>query len=332
MTNRTAIVSGAAGCVGRAVCIALMADTRSNWTVYGLGRNATSGVRFPAGVLNGHGAHLHEGYVDAFFHCAGNTRYDGRGQKEQWDDNVKFTSSVVRWLNSLHAETKLIHTSTAASYLFHNERQTSNFYALSKAAAEWVVVSHPRAVILQPCVILGPGDTRNYSLLFNLASKGKLTTSFSGSIEFGYVRDIADAHLNAFYNGRGGMSYMLGGVHASWTEFFQTINDVVGSGVTVREYGRLTAKASVKAGEWWSWLRGKKPRIDSGTLNLLMRHAKVPTLEALRSRDEIGYTASRNLRDMCWLTWQWLKHDLTPDLSQVGVASPEESGQVVAKV
>lgn len=330
MIERTAVVSGAAGCVGRAVCMALMADTRSKWTVYGLGRNEASTSRFPAGVLNGHGRKLNE-KIDAFFACAGNTRHDGQGKRDQWNDNVKLTASIVKWLNALHAETKLIFTSTAASYLFHNEHQTSNFYALSKAVAEWAVVSHPNAVILQPCVILGPGDTRNYSKLFTLASQGTLNLAFKGSIEFGYVTDIAKAHLEAFYSGREGMSYMLGGVHASWREFFQAINDVVGSGVKVREMGNLAAKAIVKLDSWWSWFRGRQPKLDSGTLNLLMRYSKVPTIQAIESRDELGYASSRNLLEMCWLTWQAMNE---PDssLSQVGVADSKESGQTVAAV
>jgi nucleoside-diphosphate-sugar epimerase len=179
-------------------------------------------------------------------------------------------------------------------------------------------------------VILGPGDTKNYSPLFQLAKQGKLTKAFQGSIEFGYVRDIADAHVNAFYSGKEGESYMLGGVHATWREFFQTINTVVGSGVKVKEISRLAAKASVKAGEWWSWLRGKPCKLTSEMLDLLMRYSKVPTMDALRSRDELGYNASRNLLEMCWLTWQWYKHDHSPSLSKVAVADPAKTGEVVS--
>jgi len=305
MTKRVAVVTGATGCLGRAVAMSLLADKRSTWEVYGRTRKGSvkslpHNVRPITGALP---------YVDAVFHCAGNTSHNGTHKKDQWEDNVAYTANVVKWMTDSHPDAKLIFTSTGASYLFYQSGDTSNYYAFTKAIAECIVASKPNAVIIQPCVILGPGDTRNYSKLFGMAARGKLGWAIPGSIEFGYVHDVANAHVNAYYTGKAGHAYMVGGVRASWRDFFQEIHSVQHLTTKVRTLPLSLARLSCRIASARQFFTGKLPVISLSTLNLLARDASVPAKEAVKSSFEIGYTPQTTLREMVWMQWQSIKHE-----------------------
>lgn len=309
MQERTAIVTGATGCVGHAVVDALLGDPRCIWDIW-LPLRATSNTnkikdllplvrtldwphRWPA--------------VDAIFHCAGNTSYHNQDREALWRDNVSLTEDVC----SRVGEAKLIHTSTAATWAYRPWSKTNkpeNYYAYSKAAAEWIVQRNvANSVVLQPCIILGEHDHNNYARLFDLASKDALFGAFKGGIEFGYVKDIAKAHVQAYWTGKSGGYYLLGGVKSSWKDFFAEVCFAVG-----RPKWNLKAIPTWMLKMYCFWLKMTKDRPDltPNLVDMLAVDATVPWEEARRSEADLNYRPTVSLREMVNQAHKWWKQNV----------------------
>lgn len=307
---KTAVVTGATGCIGGAVVEALLADERESWRIHIITR-PTSDLRRASRFLS----RVEYGWpdagtrIDAIFHCAGNTSYRDRDIDDIYRDNVTFTEKMVTEAMVRKAGC-FIFTSTAAAHMYpypHNTGFVQNHYAMSKSIAEKIVAHFDGYVILQPCVVIGPHDYRNYSALFNLARDNKIIGAMPGGIEFGYVGDIAKAHVEAYWYGKRCGKYILGGVKASWLEFFETIHAVVGNPKVLRVIPSWKLRA------YCLWLKAKNvlggddPIITSALVDLLAVDASVPLADARKSRDDLGYRPSRTLAQMLEEAYRWRK-------------------------
>jgi dihydroflavonol-4-reductase len=107
-------------------------------------------------------------------------------------------------------------------------------YGYSKAQAEdavrQAVEQGQDAVILNPVVILGPGDLNliSGSMIREIARLQWATTYTSGGVAVIDVRDVARAHLAAAEKGWAGERYILGAANYSYRQLFALIADVIG--------------------------------------------------------------------------------------------------------
>lgn len=303
MQERTAIVSGSTGCVGHAVVDALLSDPLCVWTIYVPLRDTrqTEKIKDFLHLVSVLDWRWPWPQVDAVFHCAGNTSYHASDMEALWQDNVELTDTVLSRLG----DAKLIFTSTAATWAYRPwgcEFNPKNPYAYTKAAAEWIVkMNVNNHVILQPCIVVGEHDYNNYAKLFELATKGELFGAFAGGIEFGYVKDIAKAHVEAYWNGREGEYYILGGVKATWKEFFTLICEAVGKPKKVKVIPTWLLKLYCR----WLALWSKKPMVTQPLVDMLAVDANVPAAEALKSQRELRYHPTVNLSEMVNKAYQW---------------------------
>lgn len=84
-------------------------------------------------------------------------------------------------------------------------------------------------VVLNPSLVLGPGDTRGSSTTdVQRFLRGEIPIVPSGGFSFVDVRDVADAVVSALHRGRAGERYLLGALNLTFREFFTRLSEVSG--------------------------------------------------------------------------------------------------------
>ena len=244
----TAFVTGASGFVGSHLVKELHAR---DWKVHVLVRPTSS-----LDEISAHPVTVHTGDVtDREGLMAAMPPESGRGVscccKHQFlvEEQYRTGSRQYRWdrehgkgRNRAGAR-RFVHTSSFVTWGFGNkliseqsERSPASDwinYVRSKHLAEQVVLKAVKdqrldAVILNPAHILGPGDQHNWSRMIRMVEKGKLFAAPPGSGNFGDVRQIARAHIEAFHSGRRGEKYLLGGEYAAFADLIRITGEVLG--------------------------------------------------------------------------------------------------------
>ncbi|HEX2905538.1 MAG TPA: NAD-dependent epimerase/dehydratase family protein [Phototrophicaceae bacterium] len=107
-------------------------------------------------------------------------------------------------------------------------------YGYSKVLAEQVVqeavAAGQEVVIVNPTVVIGPGDLNmiSGSYITQVKRFGALVPITSGGISAIDVRDVAQMHIAAAERGRSGQRYILGTANYTQREWLAMIADVVG--------------------------------------------------------------------------------------------------------
>lgn len=254
--------------------------------------------------------------TDAVFHIAGNTSLWSRNDRQQSLDNIVGTQNMLDVARAKGVK-RIIHTSSFTVYGFHpepfNEDSTSTVqaaginYFISKARAEQRVKAAAAngldTVILNPANIMGPYDYRNWSQLFMLIDRQRLPGAPPGQGSFCYVEDVANAHLQAFHQGRRGENYLLGGIDISHLQLIQTIGRLLQRKVPSRSTPAWLLAGLARWRDAVSRLTHKEPdvtpekaRFFSGTL----------CCDDTKARHELDYH-SRDLNEMIQSTAAWLR-------------------------
>jgi dihydroflavonol-4-reductase len=105
---------------------------------------------------------------------------------------------------------------------------TSKFYQ-ERTALESFNDKGCRLVILNPSLLLGPGDDRLSStkVILDFLSR-KIPTTPSGGLSFVDVRDAAAAFIAAMEKGKNGQKYLLGSVNWTFSKFFGRLERLTG--------------------------------------------------------------------------------------------------------
>ena len=174
--------------------------------------------------------------VDAVFHVAGNTSLWRHLNQRQYQDNVMGTRALITAALRNQAG-RFIHTSSISAWGIQDE--AIDEASPSNAADDWIGYNRTKylaeeeirhgmqhgldAVILNPCGIIGAGDTHNWSQMITLIEQRKLPGVPPGGGNFCAVEEVARAHLTAVEKGVRGENYILAGVEASFLELANTI-------------------------------------------------------------------------------------------------------------
>ncbi|HEX5839772.1 MAG TPA: NAD-dependent epimerase/dehydratase family protein [Anaerolineales bacterium] len=180
--------------------------------------------------------------VDGVFHVAGWYKVGVKDTSPGEKVNVQGTRNVLELMQELRIR-KGVYTSTLAinsdthgelkdeSYRFSGRHLTE--YDRTKAAAhevakEFIAKGLP-LVIVMPGAIYGPGDTSGLrrSLIEYLKGKVPMVPREAG-ICWGYVDDIAHAHIMGMERGVPGESYIIAGEPCTYQEAFQLASHFTG--------------------------------------------------------------------------------------------------------
>src|SRR5208283_107830 len=91
------------------------------------------------------------------------------------------------------------------------------------------------AVVLNPCNIIGPYDTNNWTRQFIMPIyRGTLPGVPPGKAMWCHVKDIVNAHISAADKGVSGDNYLLGGTEATFLNVVNEIERLLGKPETRR--------------------------------------------------------------------------------------------------
>ena len=322
MSGKTAFVTGGTGFLGRHLIEKLLDQ---GWEVTALHRPTANtawleqlGVKLAPGQMDDPAsliAAMPAG-LDAVFHVAGDTSFWRQNNKRQHGVNVIGTRNMLE-AALVKKPRRFVHTSTIAVYgadapkvtedAPHQGRHSSIGYLKSKSLAEEEVKAAIArgldAVIVNPCNIIGPYDTHNWSRLFRMVHEGNLPGVPPGSGSFCHASDVAQAHIAAYEKGRTGENYILGGPNVSHLEVIRVASRILGrpepKGVTPAVLLKVLGAIS----QWVSYLTGKEPDLTPEGATLICAHQSVASDKASR---ELGYL-SADLETMIADCIDWMK-------------------------
>ena len=184
--------------------------------------------------------HACEG-CEIVFHVAAKADYWKDDDKASlWRINVDGTRNVLT-AAQLAGVRRVIFTSSASTIGIRPERQLSDesdpfnlqperfYYAWTKVKAEEVVSEFVAegldVVILNPAVIIGPGDLNAISgtFIIETARFGWAVPISSGGLSVIDARDVALAHINAIDRGLSGERYILTTANLTYEQWFSMI-------------------------------------------------------------------------------------------------------------
>ena len=247
MNNKKAFITGATGFLG---CNILNKLNAAGWDTYTLVRKTSNTKYLPkdttliVGSLLDYPS-LENGIpkdVDAVFHVAGDTSMWNKLNEQQFQNNVVGTQNMIKAAQANNCG-RFIFTSSVAAFGFQPDLILDETVP-STAANDWINYNKTKylaecevlkavengldAVVLNPCHIVGRYDSTSWAQLIKMTYLNKLPGIPPGIGMFCYVGDVADAHLAAFEKGRKCEKYLLGGTEASFLEFLNVLQHILG--------------------------------------------------------------------------------------------------------
>ncbi len=259
MIKSSIVITGATGYIGSQVVLALLSQLSGEVKCRVIARKS-SDCSFLAGlpvevvradILDP--LSLNEAFrgVDTVFHCAGLISYTKNFRNALYETNVLGTRNVVNaslfnnvrrlvMTSSIAAVGATEDGSSASESTTFQEWQRRNGYMEAKHLAELEglrgLAEGLDVVFVNPGVVIGvdrdnPASVSSSNKVLRLIYQGKLPFSPLGGSGFVDVRDVADAHIEAWKKGRSGERYLIVGHNLSFRELFTRIGRSEGSSV-----------------------------------------------------------------------------------------------------
>lgn len=220
--------------------------------------------------------------VQHVYHAAALVSFDPRKARELYRVNVIGTAHVVNSALAAGVE-RLCHVSSTAAIgkgapnevytedLPWTDDSTTSDYSRSKYEAELEIhrgiAEGLDAVMVNPCVILGPGASGRSSMALMERIRAGTRFHTSGSNAFVDARDVADCMVRLMEKGATGERYLLVGTNAGYRTLFTAAARAFG----VRE-PQQAAPAWLLGIAWRlervrSWLTGSSPLVTKATVH-----------------------------------------------------------------
>jgi nucleoside-diphosphate-sugar epimerase len=235
--------------------------------------------------------------VHHLYHCAALVSFDPSESKKLTNINVEGTRNVlnVALLNKIE---KFLHVSSTAAIgkTGTNEKCTEltqwdngvdhGYYAESKYAAEsevWRAIEEGlNAVIVNPCVILGPGNPKKSSgTLFSTVANG-LDFYTMGANAFVDVKDVSAIMYQLMNSEIHSERFLCVGENLSFRDIFSIIADEMGK-----------KKPSKKANKWMTGIAWRLMKV----IFLLTGKSPKVTSESAKSSHKITRFSNQKIRD-----------------------------------
>jgi dihydroflavonol-4-reductase len=217
---------------------------------------------------------------DTVFHTAAVISFWKPNHAMMFDINVNGTRAVI---NACRAEgiERLMHTSSIAAIghpavphaaadetCSFNWQSRNNGYKESKRLAEEEVMKAVRsgldAVIVDPAVVIGPGDTSfNGGKIIQTAARGLALFYPRGGMNVVYVDDVVRGMIAAVLHGRSGERYILGGENVTHRRAFTVAAEITGSRAPFIPIPTALVRLGAMAFDLWGLLLGHEPMITS---------------------------------------------------------------------
>ena len=252
--------------------------------------------------------------VEVVAHLAGVASYWPARAPEMREVNLHGTAHLLDACAGAGVST-LLHTSSIATLGWvpgaelGDESTAYNWHGLgiayfdTKYEAERMVLSDPRvaAVVVNPGLVFGPGDTAGNGLRFLREVAAGVPGHPPGATTAAVLEDVVAGHLAALERGRTGERYVLGGSPVTFRELFAEIAAVVGVPPPRRRLAPWMLGALALAHTAGARLSGGEPRVSLPTYHILTRNRRYRSDKAVQ---ELGYRISP-LGDGLRRCWEW---------------------------
>ena len=256
---------------------------------------------------------------DTVFHTAAVISFWKPKHTLMYEVNVNGTRNIVQACLTNNIE-RLVHTSSIAAigkpippHTFADETTPFNWnsslngYKHSKYLGEQEVMKGVQqglaAVIVNPAVVIGPGDIHfNGSDFIRKSKQGLIPFYLQGGMNVAYVEDVVRGHIAAALRGRSGERYILGGTNLTHKEAFQIIARIVNGHVPKINMPVPFVKLAAKFFDGLGTLTNKEPMITSELISGAGLHNWYTSAKAER---ELGYTITP-FEDAVLRTYQWM--------------------------
>jgi dihydroflavonol-4-reductase len=246
-----ALVTGGTGFVGSHVVRALVEQGHSARVLHRKTSrlDALADVSFESAlgdILDSDSLRAASEGCDWVFHVAAVADYWRADKQRMIDANVEGTRRVLDAARESGVK-RVVFTSSAAAVGIRTDGRPADEsipfnlpperfpYGYSKAMAEAValeaVEGGQEVVIVNPVVVMGPGDLNVISgeFVLNIKRLGWLVPVTSGGVAVTDVRDVARWHVAAAQQGQVGQRYILGTENIAYPDWFRLIAEIVGA-------------------------------------------------------------------------------------------------------
>ncbi|HYK47201.1 MAG TPA: SDR family oxidoreductase [Parafilimonas sp.] len=258
------------------------------------------------------------------YHLAAFARVWAKDPNTFYRFNVEGTKNVLDAARDLGIQ-KIIFTSTCGTLgpsgkfpvREEDERMGKPFtdYELSKTQAEQLCREYCNKhglpiVIVNPPRVYGPGlitESNAVTRLIRLYMKGKwkiMPADGKRTGSYVYIDDVVNGHILAMQKGRSGERYNLGGVNASYIEFFDTLARITGKKNVLY---KLPVRVMLVAGQAllsYSKVTGKRPLL---TPPWIRKYYYDWSINSEKAQRELGYSFI-SLEDGLRKTVEWLRN------------------------
>lgn len=258
---------------------------------------------------------------DTVFHTAAVISFWKPNHARMFDINVNGTRTVVHACR-MEGVSRLMHTSSIAA-IGHpaeaggtaDERSTFNWntrtngYKESKRRAEEHVMKAVQdgeldAVIVNPGVVIGPGDTSfNGGKILKTAARGLMLFYPEGGMNIVYVDDVARGMIAAVLQGRKGERYILGGDNVSHRDAFTAAAELTGRRPPFIPVPTGAVKIAAALFDCWGIISRREPLI---TTELVSGAGLFNWYSSEKAQRDLGYTITP-YRDALRMTYEWYR-------------------------
>jgi len=257
--------------------------------------------------------------IDYIFHIAADTNMWSAKNEQQTKINLQGTSNMIEVALAKHAR-RFIHTSSIAAYGIHHnhtitedteqlgEQCFANYYK-TKHQSEQLVKQAIKdndldAVILNPCHLVGPWDSHNWSQMLTMVANDSLPGVPPGFGSFCHISEIARAHLQAAKVGKKGENYILSGADASFVEFIQVVGDLLGKKVPKKPMPQWILKIIAHISVFFARFSHKEPDMTPEKALIV---CEVIQVSSEKAQKVLGYNVDIPLKQMVTDCYQWMR-------------------------
>lgn len=257
--------------------------------------------------------------VDIIFHIAADTSMWSVKNAQQTKINLQGTSNMIEVALNKKAK-RFIHTSSIAAYGLHDNQVITedtpqkgdqcfvNYYKTKYQSEQLVRAAVKQknldAVILNPCHLVGPWDSHNWSQMLTMVANEKLPGVPPGYGSFCHIEEIAKAHLQAAKVGKTGENYILSGADASFVEFVKVIGELLSKNVPSKPMPHWLLNVVGHVSVFFARFSKKEPDMTPEKVLIVSEILKVSSAKAQR---ELGYRADIPLKTMLSDCYLWMQ-------------------------
>jgi dihydroflavonol-4-reductase len=262
--------------------------------------------------------------VDAVVHLAGQVSFDPDDPAGMYDLHVQGTRRLLEACAAKGVSRVVLASSSGTIAVSKEDRVATEAddypiavvggwpYYLSKIFQEKTALRIHRdtglpVVVLNPSLLLGPGDARLSStdVVFKFMEK-RIPAMPTGGLSFVDVRDAAAAFVAALSKGRPGERYLLGGANMTFKDFFARLERLSGiraPRVTLPSAVNIAGSKLLEKLHAW---RGTETPLDPRSVEMGERFWYC---DASKAEAELGFTA-RDPQETLFETVRWLDENV----------------------